>query len=232
MKFIISIDDARYASFMQRAIEAFGEDPGFTRISITPDDLKEPVPDWWQSPPRRWALVQAIRTALQTALDAGEDCEIFEDDCIFVDDFVKKREDFLKVVPDDWDMAYLGGQLLAVEYYPPQLINDQVFLAKNVHRNHAWICRNRSIQRLINWLDEPKWFNRHTCDWRIGYLQMRPDFHVYIPKDGWLCGQGENHSQLDGQEYPDRWWPFTVEGVAEELKRWNEFYANKDRVKE
>lgn len=225
MKFIISIDDDRFARFMQRAIEAFGEDPWFTRINLTPDDVT--VPDWWEAAPDRWAVTQAIRVALVTALENGEDCELFEDDCVFCEDFTQRRTDFLSKLPDDWDMAYLGGQLLATELYPPMLIDDKIVLAKNVHRNHAWICRHRSIQRLVDWLDEPQWSNSHTSDWRIGYLQLKPDFHTYIPKEGWLCGQGENHSLLDSRDYPDRWWHYTEPEFSNERKLWDEFSQNK-----
>lgn len=212
MRFIISIDDEKYQSFLQRAEAAFGEDPGCVRICITPETLETEPPAWFQAHKSRWCLCQAILTALKTARDAGDDCEIFEEDCIFAEGFAEKRERFLAGLPEDWDMAYLGGQCLALQFYPLKTVKDhpEVLLCKNAHRNHAWICRHASIQRLIDWLETGPWPCRHTTDWRIGYLQMKEDFHVYIPRSGWLCGQGAGYSSLDRREYPDRWWQFTV----------------------
>ncbi|MDO4585000.1 MAG: hypothetical protein Q4D62_12955 [Planctomycetia bacterium] len=225
MKFVLSIENERFTSFCQRANEAFGEETAFTRINITPENLPVEKPKWWVGADDRWALTQAILTALKQAQEAGEDCEIYEDDCIFAPDFATKRAAMLADVPDNWDMIYFGGQLLARQFYPLQEIdgNETVLLCKNAHRNHAWICRSSSISRLTAWLETPYWPCTQTCDWRIGYLQMQDDFHVYIPKTGWICGQGANHSQLDHVDYPDRWWHFTEPEATEEKALWEAF---------
>lgn len=52
---------------------------------------------------------------------------------------------------------------------------------------------------------------------------MKDDFKVYIPKNGWLAGQGAGLSTLDKVETPERWWHFTEKERAQEVERWREF---------
>lgn len=212
MLYVISHIDEKFLAFQERMNAVWAEHPEIDRINITPETNPEEVPKWWMALPDRWALCVAIKTALSKALERGEDCELYEQDAVFAEDFEARREAFLAALPEDWDMAYLGGQCLARNLYPLQEVkgNDEVLLCKNAHRNHAWICKNASIPRLLEWLNGERWPCRHTTDWRIGYLQMQEDFHVYIPRSGWICGQGAGYSSLDKKEYPDRWWQFTV----------------------
>lgn len=211
MKFIISHEDEKHQAFLDRfrATGAEGAET-FHRINVVPETVEVPLPSWFGALPDRWALIQAILQALKTALENDQPCEIYEQDCVFVEDYAQRRDQFLNSLPADWDMAYQGGQLLATRFYPLKQVegNEEVLLAKNVHRNHAWICRNSSIPRLIEWLEEPDWPCSHCADWRIGYLQMKDDFKVYVPAKGWLCGQASGVSTLDKQEYPERWWAF------------------------
>lgn len=234
MKFVISIDDVKLAAFSQRAVEAFGEEQAFTRIQITEDNLPTAVPAWFQGAKNRWAVTQALLQALKQAQSAGEDCELYEEDCVFAADFASKRAAVLAGAPSDWDMIYLGGQLLALNFYPLKEIegNDTVLLCRNAHRNHAWICRKESIPRVTEWLETPGWPCTHTCDWRLGYLHMQEDFHVYIPKTGWICGQGAGMSSLDCQEYPERWWHFTEPEKTQEEENTRVFFQNKEAAAE
>ena len=227
MKFILSIDNERYSGFMDRFQKAFKGPTEITRIGFTPDTIPVPVPRWWMTEPERWALIQGDLYALNTAYAAGEDCELYEDDCIFRDDFLERRTAFLDNLPDDWDMAFQGGQLLALNYYPLLAVpgNDKVLHARAVHRNHAWICRRDSIPKVLDWYSKPRWPGRHTWDWRMVYLHTHKDFKAYIPKDGWLCGQGAGTSSLNGNTYPDRWWHYTRPEAEEEIKRLAPFYA-------
>lgn len=234
MKFVLSIHDSLFSSFNQRAIEAFGASEFFTRIQITPENLPVPKPSWWIGAEDRWAVTQALLQALKQAQSAGEDCEIYEEDCVFSETFEEVRSALLVNVPADWDMIYLGGQLLALNFYPLQEIegNETVLLCKNAHRNHAWICRKESVSRVIDWLESPDWPCHQTCDWRLGYLHMQDDFHVYVPKSGWICGQGPGLSSLDHCEYPERWWHFTEPEKTQENERIQAFNASQKEAEE
>lgn len=226
-QFVISCDDRRYDKFMKRVPDCL-ERRGFTRVNITPENTELDIPFWWCEPPRRYALLQAILTALKTAYRDGCDCLLMEDDCVFKPDFESRYKTFMDDLPTDedhWDMAFLGGQLLATEFYPVMGVkeNPHVLYAKNVHRNHAWVCHWATIPRLVEWLEEENWPCAQTIDSRIGYLQMQDDFRVYIPKAGWMCGQAAGKSSLVDIPFPERWWSFTEPDFTEEKKRWRHF---------
>lgn len=229
MIYVISHDDEKFQAFQDRLGAVLTEIPDIERINITPENNTEEVPKWWMALPDRWALCCAIKTALRMALDRGEDCELYEQDAVFAEDFETRREAFLAALPEDWDMAYFGGQCLALNFYPLKEVegNDAVLLCKNAHRNHAWVCRHSFIPRLLEWLEGERWPSRHTTDWRIGYLQMKDDVHVYIPKAGWIAGQAGGFSDLDRIERPERWWHFTPEEREAEQKLWMEFDEQK-----
>ena len=234
MKFILSIDNERYNRFMTRFQEAFKEPTEITKIGYTPDTLPVPVPRWWQTAPARWALVQGDLFALCTAYEAGEDCELYEDDCVFRKDYLERRNTFLNNLPDDWDMAFQGGQILARNYYPLRAVdgNDHVLRTQSAHRNHAWICRHTFIPTVLDWYNKPLWPGRHTWDWRMVYLHTNPEYHIYIPKAGWLCGQGSGTSSLEGITYPERWWHYTEPECTEEIKRLTPFFEKLPKNRE
>lgn len=215
MFFIISHDDTRFQICRDRLPPDFPKD-SVVRVNVTPESNAAPIPTWWEVPPVTWAVIQAHVQCLRRAYEAGEDAIIFEHDVIFAADFSERYPIFMKNLPDHWDMAYLGGQLLATHIYPEMKIDAHVVLAKNVHRAHAYIARHRSIPRILEWFAEACWPGPQVVDWRYGYLHMQEDFYVYIPACDWLCGQGEGYSDPEKQYYPDRWWYFTEPKKSEE----------------
>jgi GR25 family glycosyltransferase involved in LPS biosynthesis len=89
----------------------------------------------------------------------GEYSLIIEDDCVLSDNFKEKLSEYAKQLPDDWDLLYLGGNLInASNYKGGSLINndaaekfsDNLYMAKNVLTTHAYIVRNNSIPELLN----------------------------------------------------------------------------------
>ena len=237
MKYAVaSINDEKYSAFLERASAAFGTTIDFERQNVTPETLPEayPLPGWWEAPADRWALTAALMTALDHAAAEGKNLCWFEDDALFVDDFKARFNDFVAALPEDWDMAYLGGQLIAAHLYPlkESAASELIAESKNVHRFHAALFRKECIPRILTWFQEPYWAGPQTCDWRIGYLQMQDDFHTYIPRAGWLCGQKGGVSQLDNIEYPDRWWHFNEPEATEEKARWEAFAAAKKEQEE
>jgi len=62
------------------------------------------------------ACAQSHRKVLQDAIDDGvERLFVFEDDAGFHIDFQAKFEHTMKIVPDDWQMLYLGSWPYAIE---------------------------------------------------------------------------------------------------------------------
>ena len=162
----------------------------------TGDDVT--VPDWWKSSANRWALVQNFIDILEQ--DPEDDVLIFEDDCIFVDDFAVKYQAFLTSVPADWDMLYLGAQHLDM----PRLVSDGVFRIRSCACGHAIIYRAKAKQAVADWLKTPKWESRHMPDLRRSQALAAGKFIAYSPLPN-ICGQSDSYSTLMKKERSTRW---------------------------
>lgn len=79
---------------------------------------------------------------------------IFEDDIILVNDFKNKYEESYKLVPEKWQMLYLG-------YYERTgkskvKINESVSIPKHTWGTHAYMVQNDGIKIMHNNLQEIK----------------------------------------------------------------------------
>ena len=157
------------------------------------------APDWWKSSANRWALVQNFIDILSE--DNNEDVLIFEDDCIFTDNFKSKYDTFMKAVPDDWDMIYLGAQ----HYSPPRRISENVLKLDGSVCGHAIIYRNRIKQELIDYYNEPSWGCRHYPDLRRAMAMHSGKFICYSPIKS-ICGQSAGYSELSEFNRAERWY--------------------------
>lgn len=230
-KYIISCDDSRYAACLERIPAFLGE---FERINITPESNQTPQPSWFQAEPTRWALTCAYIQGVTAAMAANEPVLFFEDDVVFRDDFQSQYEAIMADLPEDWDMLYLGGQLLASNMYPvrDRIGHDTVKYGRHIHRMHAWMTNVKALEKVYMAWTDPKYPGVCTCDWIIGYLHLQPDFNAYIPSCDWICGQGENDSSLTLVHEPERWWFYTEPRKSEEITRINAYYAAQKAAKE
>jgi hypothetical protein len=123
------------------------------------------------------------------------------DDAGFVPDFVEHLNAYVRELPEDWGLAYLGGQHLYAAKHPPKKISDRVYRPYNVNRTHAFMVRGRAtmkaLYRHLNWND---WHLKHHIDHHLGRLTQRryealvqgknvekESIPVYTP-DRWLVG--------------------------------------------
>lgn len=221
--FCISHDDERYQAFLERLPEVFDRTK-VTRIIVTPE-TSPPPPEWWCGGAVQWAIVCAHLQCWKLAEADGKHALVFEHDAVFHPDFAARFHDFINHLPKDTDQAYLGGQLLFQEHREPLRMkrNSHVLEPLNVHRTHAYLTLNRALRRVMDFVEEPFWNCSQTIDHRLLYIQMRQDFHVYIPSTGWMCGQGEGVSAPENTVWFERWWPWTDAGKREEAEREREF---------
>jgi GR25 family glycosyltransferase involved in LPS biosynthesis len=63
----------------------------------------------------------------------GDSIFIFEDDAVFVDNFHEELEKSLAVLPDDWDMVYLGAHILQTT-----LVNERWRKSIECSSTHAY----------------------------------------------------------------------------------------------
>lgn len=233
--FVVSCDDDKYHKFLER-IQAAIYQPTVTRINITPETNTIAQPEWFRGARDRWALQCAWITCLNRANTSDKHAWMMEDDCIFIPNFSEKLNNFIGAVPDDWNSLYLGGQLVADWCYPYIEVEGNPYVLKpsTVHRCHSWMVRKgESSKRVIKQLNDKDHKGDCVCDWFLPYLHLNKEkaFNLYIPADGWYCGQGSFPSQLMNSDEPERWWHFKedlAKKEAEYLKEWNKTHYSMD----
>ncbi len=55
----------------------------------------------------------------------------------------------IRELPEDWGLAYLGGQHLYAAKHPPKKISDRVYRPYNVNRTHAFMVRGRATMKAL-----------------------------------------------------------------------------------
>jgi len=78
-----------------------------------------------------------------------ENVIIIEDDCTFSDEILK-IDQYLELLPDDWDMFYLGGNHNThVGSKPPIIINEKICKLHNTYSTHFVAINSKIFDELI-----------------------------------------------------------------------------------
>lgn len=166
-------------------------------------------PDWWTPGPGAWACLQSHFRILDYNLKQGvESYCVFEDDAVFRPEFAQHFRQFLDHLPDDWGLAFLGGEFLRADRFLPVAINDFVCRPYNVNRLHGYMVRgSAAMQRLRDHFERPFWRTGDHADHHLGRLIQRrfqaerlsmPDNRsvpCYAPMK-WLVGQRDTTSDI------------------------------------
>ena len=194
----------RGASFLSRFQTLTGRAP---RIVYGFDGDRVPIPTGWQTSKGAFGCCLAHVAAQMRVLSDEEYSDddpfaFFEDDAVFCDGFLEKLETVAKFVPDDWEILYLGGELLLTGRSKPTVVatRDGVKLTKpyNVNRLHAYVVKAKALPKIALRLLEystnaPKVqgpSGDETCfDYEVGRMQERGELTVYAVAP-WLVGQG------------------------------------------
>ena len=195
-----------------------------------------PPPGWFAAEGGRrgaWGCYMShVRIIEELLHDNVESALILEDDATFVEDFSERAKAFFASLPDDWEMAYIGGQLLFVDLRPPKLINPHVLRVFNVNRTHGFAVRGRGFlvklyHHLTSW---ENWSPGHHIDHHLGKLHGRAHCRVYAPPK-WLCGQNDSYSDINKEEHETRFWgsPIT-RAVTDGQQQINEFGPDNDAM--
>ena len=171
------------------------------------DGKMAPHPSWWRGGGGAWGCYRSHMRILEECLHAGYDSYlVFEDDATFCDGFAERATEYLDALPDDWGLAYLGGQHLKAKQRPPIKVNDLVYRPFNVNRTHAFAVRGKRTMRLLyQHLNAQEWNSAHHIDHRLGNLHQKRQDPIYTPSE-WLCGQAEGTSNVSGRNVPFRKW--------------------------
>lgn len=101
----------------------------------------------------------------------GDSVFIFEDDAVFIDNFHEELKKSLAVLPDDWDMVYLGAHILQT-----QVVNDRWRRSTECSSTHAYLVRASAIPRLV----ETAIAHKGHVD--VAYSTLHKDLKAYIAR--------------------------------------------------
>ncbi len=96
------------------------------------------------------------RRLMETIKDQGNDVTlVLEDDCKFYLDMTETNDlnTYLKELPEDWDLLYLGG----INQDVPEQYSEHLDYAKNIIQTHAYIVRDKFIPTLLETLTNHRW---------------------------------------------------------------------------
>jgi hypothetical protein len=157
------------------------------------------TPSWWNESPGAWGCYQShaqvIRDAIRDNLDS---ILILEDDAIFREDFAVNLRQFLRELPIDWSMIYLGGEHIQWESGLPERISENVYRPYNVNRTHGYAIRGQEMMKAIAHHLEPAEIEKstHHIDHHLGEFQKATKSRgIYVPKK-WLIGQSGGASDV------------------------------------
>lgn len=215
----------RWQKFEETAKEA--GITGYQRFRAIHGDTCE-HPAWWRAGNGAWGCLMSHHQIVQTALlDGLENYLVFEDDVVFSQDFCERLPRLMdRLKGEEWDQFYLGGQHLYIETSPPWPWRQELIRCRNVNRTHAFAVNKRFMKQFYqhimyapDYIDSHKEWESideitkevkhheqfHHIDHQLGDLHNRVQ-HNIIAAEKWLCGQGANNSNINGQLQEEQWW--------------------------
>lgn len=163
-------------------------------------------PDYWTSGRGAWGCYRSHLRIIEQALNDGiRSLLILEDDALFPPGFSAAACDWIRQVPADWQMLYLGGQHLRAGRHPPREIAPGLWQPYNVNRTHAFALQGDMLQIVYDHLLRRDWHARNHIDHHLGRLHQQRKHRIYCPPQ-WLVGQAEGRSNINGKTPPDRFW--------------------------
>lgn len=173
------------------------------------DGQRVKAPGWWKAGNGAWGCYRSHLRLIEQCLNEGvQSVLLLEDDAICCDDFAARANEYLSALPQGWrenSMVYFGGQHLAINRFPPERINPQVFQPYNVNRTHAFALFGRMIQTVYTHLTRGDWQKAQHIDHHLGRFHQRRKDPIYTPAE-WLIGQAAGKSNISGRIPPDRFW--------------------------
>jgi hypothetical protein len=178
-------------------------------------------PSWWTSGAGAWGCLRSHYQILEKCYNEGvESYVVFEDDGIFREGFNDRLEAFLKELPDDWEQAYLGGQLLHEIRNPPRKVSENVYVPYNVNRTHCFAVHRRGYEKLYKHWNTVPFVSGEHIDHHTGRLHESGQIKVYCPGQ-WMVGQDGGKSNISGNNNSPTFW-VDPEKLAHSHKTWEQ----------
>lgn len=153
------------------------------------DGLRLSVPETWPYTPGQYGCLQSHLAVLRSARENdAPNILIFEDDCIFDDEFNQKFLHYIEQVPDDWDMLFLGGR----HFEEPIRISENIAKAKMTYLTHAYALKRSTYDPLIELCE----LGQLAIDDYTAALQKDFNCYCFVPDLIW-------QERLDSDTRPD-----------------------------
>jgi len=158
---------------------------GFARHGITSvvrqaavDGLKVSIPSTWSYTPGAYGCLQSHLEVLREARKKEwPNILIFEDDCVFDQEFNQKFADYIKQVPSDWDMLLLGGG----HHEKPDKVSDNLVKSRGTYFTHAYALDQGIYDALIElWEQGQRFVDQYTVQ-----LQKTRNCYCFVPNLVW-----------------------------------------------
>ncbi len=170
------------------------------------DGRRVTLPAWWQNGPGAWGcrasqlavLAAAQRDGLETVL-------ILEDDAHFHQRAQEWLGMLMSLVPDDWDLLFLGGQHMAE---PRTTADPRLLKGTAITRTHAYAVHRRAFASLIEQVSDDSLYQANPSwhiDHQYGHGIADGRWKAYAPA-WWLAAQEEGESDIGEQAFSRRWW--------------------------
>lgn len=169
-------------------------------------------PKFWNAGNGAWGCYKSHLNILETQMNEHtESYCVFEDDAIPSAIYDEYERTVLAELPDDWEMFYIGGQLLHEWDHPPKQISDNIYIPYNVNRTHGFMVHSRGYKKLYNHLCNVPFENEFHIDHHLGRIHESAEIKVYVPGK-WLIGQAGSSSNVSGKVSDTIYWndPETV----------------------
>ncbi len=156
-------------------------------------------PDNWHAGGGAWGCYRSHMQIMEYCLNNRvQSYIVFEDDAQFSEDFDAARQ-FIENLPDDWQMAYFGGQLMHVRTHPPTRINENVLRPYNVNRTHCFALSRSGMQAVYKFCSQLPFERSFHIDHHLGRFHEDARNAVYCPNT-WYVGQHGDKSDISGRQ--------------------------------
>lgn len=164
------------------------------------------IPDWWEAGPGAWGCRASQCATIAAANQDGIDrLLILEDDAVFHPRTTEWLPEVYALLPDDWDLLFLGGQHLR----PPQpTAHPRLVKGRYITRTHAYAVHRRAFAGLLSEISNDAAYEANPgwhVDHQLGQGQSNGQWQAYAPA-WWLVAQEEGSSDISSHQDQRRWW--------------------------
>jgi glycosyl transferase family 25 len=125
-------------------------------------------------------------------LSDNENIMIIEDDCFFVDDFNQKLKEYIKNVPNDWDMLYFGANHNYHMGMKTISINEKCIKLNNSYSAHCVLLKKHVFIELIESI------KNFSVENDVMMANLQKKYNAYSSKQ-LLTTQIESYSNIENK---------------------------------